>query len=149
MSAKKHYDEFASRRRASVGSARKSSSARRESSSDIDKVRQKPEGVPNKPWRQLTATRVSERRKMPRHCFLDQENRKYPVCYRNSTQTSCVGLQAAKKRASLQKRTDIVKLAEQREKHFGCNSEKSHWRQREASIYRESTRRRSVGKKRS
>lgn len=135
-----------STRRGSSSSKRSTSSFRRGS---IEKLRHKSDaGVPDKPWRELTAMRKSDRLAMPRHCFLDQANRKYPVCFLGSTQTSCIGLQAAKKRASIQGDRNIVRLAEQREKHFGCNSESGKWRTREHRIYAESKKKRSSSTKR-
>jgi hypothetical protein len=100
----------------------------------IDKLHTKPKGVPNVPWKELTAMNVTDRNKMADHCFLDRARRKYPACYKGSDELSCVGLQAAKQRARLQKNDVIQKRAMDFETQFHCN-ESGQWEEREARIY--------------
>jgi hypothetical protein len=101
---------------------------------DIDKLHKKPQGVPNVPWKQLTAMSVKDRANMSEHCFLERSSRKYPVCYRGSSDLSCVGLQAAKQRAKLQHNGKIAQRAMDFEDQFKCN-ERGEWEEREARIF--------------
>lgn len=102
---------------------------------DIDKLRTKPKGIPQKPWKEMTAMTKQDRAKMPKSCFLLPEERKYPICYKNSVNASCVGLQAAKRRANMQGNTYVAKKAEQLELEHGCNERGGPWEYREQAIY--------------
>lgn len=122
-------------RRPSKKTSRKSPSKKNASKKkDIDKLRRKPKGIPNVPWKELTSMSKAERAEMPSHCLLDPSHLKYPICYKHSQDISCVGLQAAKKRAQLNRNDKIASKARELEKVYNCN-EKNKWETREASIF--------------
>jgi hypothetical protein len=108
----------------------------------IDKLKTKPVGVPNVPWKQLTAMKISDRRQMPKHCFLDNSDPahpKYPTCFTGSDQPSCTGLQAAIQRGRMQHNQRVVQRAESLEAKIGCNLP-GKWEHREANLYARSRR---------
>ena len=124
--------------RKKTSSKRKTSTTRKKTS--IDKLRRKPAGVPNKPWKQLTSMSRADRKTMPMSCFLDQENRKYPICYNRGRRPSCVGLEAAERRATMLHNRSIVKKSRTMQRHIGCNKQGGDWKYREAELYKESQR---------
>jgi len=73
-------------------------------------------------WRDITVMKPSERAQMPEHCLLDPKGLKYPICPKNSNKISCQGLNAAKKRATMQRNATIKKKAILLEKELGCSN---------------------------
>lgn len=73
-------------------------------------------------WRDLTARSASERRAMPTHCFLEPKERKYPVCRKGSSKIDCQGLDAAFRRARLQKNDNVMRKASQKMRKMRCKS---------------------------
>ncbi len=63
-------------------------------------------------WRELVPKTKKERQSLPRKCFLDPNNLKYPICAKHTRKPSCIGLRAASRRASLQRNASIHKKAE-------------------------------------
>ena len=61
-----------------------------------------------KRWSDIAPKRVSERRQMPRSCFLVPDQLKYPVCNKYNHRVSCKGIRAARSRAAQQHRLDLV-----------------------------------------
>lgn len=53
-----------------------------------------------------------ERKTMPLKCFLDPENRKYPICPSHSSEITRTGLIAAIKRSRMQHNLPIMKKAQ-------------------------------------
>ncbi len=116
-------------------SQKKSRKMSKKTKKTIDKLRKKPNI--NKPWRKVTNMTRKTRAEMQPHCLLDPSHLKYPICYKGGQDISCVGLQAAKKRAQLQKNDSIKNKAKQLEKIYNCN-EKGKWESREKTIFQRS-----------
>jgi flagellar biosynthesis GTPase FlhF len=135
-SRKKHSVKTLPRKFATTSrkTSRKSKKNPSKKTKDIDKLRRKPKGIPNVPWKALTSMSKTERSEMPSHCLLDPSHLKYPICYKHSQDISCVGLQAAKKRAQLNRNDKIASKARELEKVYNCN-EKNKWETREAAIF--------------
>ncbi|MCP4204218.1 MAG: hypothetical protein GY769_20065 [bacterium] len=72
---------------------------------------------------------MSTRKKMPKSCFLDQKNRKYPVCaksVRGRQRVSCKGTLAAYQRARQQKKQKLANKAIRIGKRNGCSWAAAH-----------------------
>lgn len=55
----------------------------------------------NKPikWSELAPKKKSSRMYMPEKCFLDKQNRKYPICPKRVNEITCKGIKSARERA--------------------------------------------------
>jgi len=84
--------------------------------------RRKP-SLAKKPWYTMTPMTSKERKLYPVKCFLDPDNRKYPICYKHTHEPSCVGIKAAERRASLQRNHKIQARAQSLIKKHNCNSQ--------------------------
>jgi hypothetical protein len=107
-------------------------------------------GLVAKPWKELAPMTKSEREATTADCFLDQKNRKYPVCMKHTRKPSCRGLKAASSRARLERNPSISKKAKSLIKKYHCDEPDSEWLQRERRLQRRSlsrTARKSRSKK--
>jgi len=66
---------------------------------------------PSRRWRDQTPMTKKSRKQMPKHCLLDPVHLRYPVCVTGSSRISCIGLEAAEKRARMQRDTFIQQKA--------------------------------------
>lgn len=80
-----------------------------------------------KSWSKSKPRNMSERRAMPKGCFLLPDKLKFPVCARGSkrVQYDCSGLRAAKIRAAQWGYGKVYNEATELQKMAGC-SRKSH-----------------------
>ncbi len=74
-------------------------------------------------WSAKAPSKITERRKMPKSCFLDRKGLKYPICPRGTRgkqKVSCQGLEAAYKRARQQGKKKLAAKARRLQKRHGC-----------------------------
>jgi hypothetical protein len=83
-------------------------------------------------WRDVAPMSKSERLKMVSFCFLDEKNRKYPVCPNRVEQITCKGLVTARARAVKNGNEYIVAKADKQREVFMCDQ--AHSRLRDARI---------------
>lgn len=78
---------------------------------------------PMKGWDKQKPKKISERRKMPKACFLDPKGLKYPVCpksTRGRAKPTCKGVLAAFSRARQQHNEVVAKRAVRLGDSLGC-----------------------------
>ena len=82
-----------------------------------------------KGWAKQAPKTLSERKKMPKSCFLDKKGLKYPICsktVRGKQRVSCKGTLAAYQRARQQKKHAVARKAIAAAKRNGCPWAKKH-----------------------
>jgi hypothetical protein len=108
----KKFTKKMSTKRKSRRSSRRGKSIQRKNNTTLNET----------PWKDLAPMKYSERRKMVPGCFLDQSNRKYPVCPKRVNLVTCKGLQAARARAVLNGDEEIVAKADIQKEVLTCGS---------------------------
>jgi hypothetical protein len=74
-------------------------------------------------WKTLAPMKKKDRENLQEKCFLDENNRKYPICAKRVNSILCMGLSAARKRAILNEDDNIVFKADSLSKVMLCGSE--------------------------
>lgn len=72
-----------------------------------------------KSWTKKAPT-TAQRRKMPKRCFADPKNKKYPMCPARSKKPTCQGAAAAYARARQQHKPAVAKRARAMQRKLGC-----------------------------
>lgn len=73
-------------------------------------------------WSDVAPISKSSRRKMMPNCFLDEKNRKYPICPKRVKQVTCQGLVAARARAVINGDEYIVTKADNKKDVLMCDN---------------------------
>ena len=87
--------------------------------------RNKDDSVHSLHWKDLAPMKKRDREQMKDSCFLDEENKKYPVCAKRVNSVLCKGLNAARSRAILNKNENIVAKADRKKKVLLCGSKQA------------------------
>ena len=66
------------------------------------------------------APTTKQRRSMPKTCFADPRNKKYPMCPARKAKPTCQGAAAAYARARQQHKPSIAKRARAVQRRLGC-----------------------------
>jgi len=92
-------------------------------------------------WRTIAPMSMSSRLNMTPNCFLDEKNRKYPICPKRVNKTTCKGLAASRARAVMNGDEYIVAKADKHMQVLMCDE--NHARKRDVRIIDKSLRRSS------
>jgi hypothetical protein len=94
----------------------------------------KNESLDEMSWKELAPIKNRDREEMKDICFLDKENKKYPVCAKRVNSVLCKGLNAARSRAVANENENIVAKADRIKKIMLCGTKQAFDRDKKLMI---------------